>query len=447
MHLKNKWVLLNLLILAGILAHSIQRDIELEKQYASDLRNRVVGARIQKDGKLPYFFHDKPSDFPRYFNPVESPDTTLVSGNTASPFFHQLLFPICDLSQRTFSKLWLVSEYLILFSITWMVIRLATSPQQKLLILNTAVLFTLSRAWIVHIAAGQLYLFVAFLICSVFWALMIEKKSYRILAGLLAAMLILTRPLTLVILIPFIFQPRKYVVFLTSTFVFLTLYGLFVWISPFQKSLWEQYRLAIQKHVEIHQGISKGILFPVRNDRDYVPYLEGFSRDEIFKNIKEHPILDKDFEIGSFFKIFENITHHKLPLPILNGMNIFNLLLFSALFFYYGKKHPPSLTQVFILGFLLYMLAEIWNPITKGQYNVVQWLPMLLAGMLCLPVRENWYKQPVFILLAAGLFLTITNFRWIPDRNTLGEVAWFFALLMLAFNFKSALRVENNLVT
>ena len=50
MNLKNKWIFLNLLILSGILTHSIQRDIELEKQYASDLRNRVVGARIQKDG-------------------------------------------------------------------------------------------------------------------------------------------------------------------------------------------------------------------------------------------------------------------------------------------------------------------------------------------------------------------------------------------------------------
>ena len=431
MNLKNKWIFLNLLILSGILAHSIQRDIELEKQYASDLRNRVVGARIQKDGKLPYFFHAKPSEVPRYYDPVASLDTTLVSGNTASPFFHQLLFPICDLPQRTLSRLWLASEYLILFSITWMIIRFSVSTQQKLLVLNTAVLFTMTEAWIHHIASGQLYLFVAFLICLVFYALLIDKKWIRILGGLFAAMLILTRPVTLVILIPFIFQPGKYIVFLTSTFVFLALYGLFVWTSPFQKSVWEQYRLAIQKHVEIHQGINKSVLFPY--DHDYIPYLEGFSRDEIFKNLKEHPILDKNGETGSFFLIFRNVTHHKLPLQILNGMNIFNLLFFSALFFYYGRKYPPSVTQVFILGFLLYMLAEIWNPITRNPYNVVQWLPVILVGMFSLSAGENGYKQPAFILLVAGLFLTITNFHWIPDRNTLGEFCWMAAMLILVF--------------
>ena len=444
MNLKNKWILLNLLILAGILVYSIQRDIELDKQYPADLRNRVVGARLQKDGKLPYFFHTKPSDSLRYTDPVANPDTTMVSNITASPFFHQLLYPICDLPQRTFSRLWLIIEYLLLFCITGMISRFAASPRQKLLILNFAVLFTLTQAWITHIAAGQLYLFVGFLICSVFCALMSGKRSFLILAGLLAAMLVLTRPVTLVIFIPFIFQTRKYFIFLSSSFISLALYGLFVWINPFQKTLWLQYRQAIQKHIGIHQGGDKQVLFLTH--QAYIPHLEGFNRDEVFKNMKDHPIRNMKFESGSFFVIFQNITHYKLPLKILNGMILFNLLFFSALFFYYGRNHPPSVSQVFILGFLLYMMAEIWNPITRYQYNVVQWLPMLLAGILCLSEREIWYKQPAFLLLMAGLFLTITNIYWIPDRNTLGEVAWFFGLLILSFNFRSALRVENNLV-
>jgi hypothetical protein len=445
MNLKNKWIILNLLILAGILAHSIQRDIELEKQYPADLRNRVVGARLQKDGKLPYFFHSRPSDSLRYTDPVANPDTTMVSNITASPFFHQLLYPVCDLPQRTFSRLWLAIEYLILFGIAGMLIRFATSQRQMLLVLNTAVLFTLTQAWMTHIAAGQLYLFAGFLICSVLCALLKDKKSFSILAGLLAAILVLTRPVALLIFIPFIFQPRKYFTFLASSFVFLAIYGSTLWISPFQKSLWVQYQQAIQKHIVIHQGGDKRVLF--LNNTAYIPYLEGFSRDEVFKNIKEHPILSKKFEAGSFFVIFQNITHHKLPLNILNGMNLFNLVFFSALFFYYGRKHPPSIVQVFILGFLLYMMAEIWNPITRYQNNVVQWLPMLLAGMIYASARENWYKQPAFLLLVAGLFLSITNFHFIPDRNTLGELAWFFGLLILSFNFRSALRVENNLVT
>jgi Glycosyltransferase family 87 len=445
MVLKNKWVLLNLLILAGILAHSIRRDILLDKQYPADLRNRVVGARLQKDGKLPYFFHDKPSDFPRYTDPVSNPDTTIVSNITASPFFHQLLMPICDIPQRTFSRLWLCLEYLMLFSMIWMVSRFASGLNQKLLLLNTGILFTLTEAWIRHIASGQLYLSVGFLFCIIFCCLLTNKKRMLIWSGLLATALVLIRPSALVFFIPFVFQYRKYFAFLFSSFVFLSLYVLLVSVQPFQKSLWVQYQQAIEKHIEIHQGGDKRGLFLTAHN--YIPYLEGFNREDIFRNIREHPILGDFVETGSFFVIFQNITHQKLPLKWLNALSFLNLLFFSLLFFLYGRKSPPAVSQIFILGFLLYMLVEIWNPVTRYQYNVVQWLPVLLAGMLYLSKMERPYRHPAFLLLIAGLFLTITNFRWIPDRNTIGEVAWFFGLLMISFNFKKTLNFESSGIT
>ena len=61
-------LLLNLIVLAVLLTHSIYRDIQLEKQYPSDLRNRVVGARLQKDGKDPYFYKWKKEDGFRYID-------------------------------------------------------------------------------------------------------------------------------------------------------------------------------------------------------------------------------------------------------------------------------------------------------------------------------------------------------------------------------------------
>ncbi len=445
MILRNKWILLNLLILAGILAHSVRRDILLDKQYPADLRNRVVGARLQKDGILPYFFHDRPKDFPRYTDPVSNPDTTVVSNITASPFFHQLLMPVCDIPQRTFSRLWLCFEYLLLFGMIWMISRFAAGNNQKLVILNTGIIFTLTQAWIHQIAAGQLYLFVGFLFCCIFCSLRSGKKSLSILAGLLAAALVLTRPVALVIFIPFVFQWRKYLPFLLSSFIFLFAYTVFVFSSPFQKSVWEQYQLAIKKHIEIHQGGNMKVLFEIHPY--YIPDLEGFYRDDIFRNVKEHPILGDFIESGSFFILYKNVTHHPLSLNLLNAMSLFNLLFFSLLFYLYGRKHPPGLLQILILGFLLYMLSEIWSPVTRNQYNVVQWLPMILLGMLYLTGTEKPFRQPAFLLLIAGLFLTITNFRWIPDRNTLGEVCWFFALLMICFNFKKTLHFESAGIT
>src|ERR1044071_6281791 len=92
------------------IAYCVWRDIQLEKQYTGDLRNRVVGARLQKDGRLPYFYKWAPQDGLRYYDP-QNFDTLKVSNITATPFLHQLLYPIADKPQRTISGVWLGVEY------------------------------------------------------------------------------------------------------------------------------------------------------------------------------------------------------------------------------------------------------------------------------------------------------------------------------------------------
>src|SRR5580692_4577641 len=102
--------------LTAVFSFCIWRDVQIEKQYTIDLRNRVIGARLQKDGKLPYFFKWQPSDGLRYYDPNNF-DITYGNTITASPFFHHLLYPIADLPQRKISQIWLVFEYVIFISI------------------------------------------------------------------------------------------------------------------------------------------------------------------------------------------------------------------------------------------------------------------------------------------------------------------------------------------
>lgn len=66
-----KIVLLGILfILCGIcLWKVINRDLILLKISTADLRNRVVGARLQKDGKDPYYFKWTENDGLRYYDP------------------------------------------------------------------------------------------------------------------------------------------------------------------------------------------------------------------------------------------------------------------------------------------------------------------------------------------------------------------------------------------
>src|SRR5438445_9849442 len=93
-----------LTICAAVLAYALYRDIRVEQRYyGSDLRNRVVGARLIKDGRSPYFYKWRIADGVRYYDPDNfDPDNCehdSISVITATPFFHHLLSPIADQPQ------------------------------------------------------------------------------------------------------------------------------------------------------------------------------------------------------------------------------------------------------------------------------------------------------------------------------------------------------------
>ena len=154
-------VFANIILLFCLLLYSVKRDIQLEKLYCSDLRNRVVGARLQKDGIAPYFYKWKEQDGMRYFDGLNK-NSLHLSNITASPAFHDLLMPVSDLPQRTISLIWFWLQYLMLALMIFLFIRLGKNNFQRISILNLAVLFTYTEAWKAHITAGQIYFFIAF---------------------------------------------------------------------------------------------------------------------------------------------------------------------------------------------------------------------------------------------------------------------------------------------
>src|SRR5579871_93046 len=186
--------ILMLVFFAGVFSYCIHRDIGIEKQYTWDLRNRVVGARLQKDGISPYFFHWRPEMGLRYYDPYQS-DTTFANTITASPFFHHVLFPIADLPERKISGIWLGIEYLMLFISLGIGFSLAKSIKQKWLCVFAVSCFMLTEGWIAMIAAGQMYLLIPFCCIIIYWCLERKKKSSIILliAGITSGVLILSK--------------------------------------------------------------------------------------------------------------------------------------------------------------------------------------------------------------------------------------------------------------
>jgi hypothetical protein len=434
MLLKYKLLLLNGLFLAGLLAHSIYRDVQLEKQYPGDLRNRVVGARLQKDGILPYFYHwnlDTVAghQVSRYMDPgnfvLQKGDPSNI---TASPFFHEMLFPICDLPQRTISRIWMWLEYFLLAGIIGMACGLTPDSRKRWLLINVGILFTATQAWKTLIMAGQFYFFIGFLMICIITGLMHKRKSGIWIAGICAAMMILIKPTSIVIFIPFIFQFKKHAPFLGAAFSGLALYSLFALLTPFENALWKDYARAIPMHIDYHQHIDDQNV-PALHKPRFIR-LEGFDFSEVSKDAAEYPVADYS-ENGNIFVIYRHLTNKKMALNILYELTFLTVIALTGIFYYYLKKYKLCLLQTLLFGFILYMVVEIFSPIYLRQYYTTQWLPLILSGFLLI---RNW-KSPAFILLALGLVLNILNTPLIPMRHTLGEICWFAALLLVSFAF------------
>ncbi len=437
-----KILLLNCITLTIILAHSVYRDIHLENQYSGDLRNRIVGARLQKDGKLPYHYHWQPTDGIRYYDPAEDrwispdglreskiPQDSDVNKITASPFFHELLYPVCDLPQRTLSTIWFWGQYFLMACMISMMVGLTKDKRMKWLLINIGVLFTATEAWKSLISAGQIYLIEAFLMCCTLMILVKNKKNGMILGGLFAMVFTLTRPIGMVLFIPFLFYYKKYFLFLLTAFAGFIFYGIFIFISQKETAFYKDYFNGLKMQVQLHQDAENGLPpAHIWTDSKF-PNIEGFDIAETQRLSASYPVKVYS-ENGNIFVIYYKIFHKKLPLSLLITGMLFTVCTLGTLFFLHVRNYPPSNLQIILFGFLLYMVVEIFNPIYRRQYNAVQWFPLVLAGFLPLP---DW-KNKIFILLIAGLALNIVNFEWLPMRHTLGEFCWLTGLLLLVFS-------------
>lgn len=418
---------MNLLLLLLILTHSVYRDIILEQQYPGDLRNRVVGARLQKDGKIPYFYKWKKADGYRYIDP-ENNNNFKVSSITASPVFHNLLLPICDLPQRTISFLWFCFQYLMLVIITILFVKLSKNKIQRCIVINFSILFTCTEAWKSLIAAGQLYLFIGLLIAFVIVGLLKStKKQYLYFAAFSTALLVLVRPTALLIFIPFFIQYRHSYKYLFRSFAFIIAYGLFSIINQQELRLWVSYAKALNENVKAHQHLNPSLqinepLLEMKN-------LEGFHFSEVDKLNLQNPIPIYS-ENGNIFVLLKTITHKKPSILLINTLLVICIVVLVSGFIYWKYTNGFYLTNTIIIAFVFFMFAEIFSLIHRHQYTTVQWLPILLTGVV---VTKKWY-EPAMILLLIGLILNIvTNTSLSPFIHTMGEFCWIVALLLLVF--------------
>jgi len=410
----------------------LYRDMLAEKQYIGDLRNRVVGARLQKDGLMPYFYKWKKGDGIRYYDP-DNFDSLQAANITASPFFHYLLYPIADWRQRTINNLWLIAEYASLFLLVSISLLLTRTHQQQWLVIGTGCFFLLTEAWKMHIGNGQNYIFIP-LLAMVFYYCLSNKRSWFLtfLAGTCAVAIVLIKPSAVLFLLPFLLVLKKY----SGVYLALLLMPLLiavVWIISGSREimLWKQYKENITQQIKAHQQQS-----PVMQVNEPDPHFtewEGIDMKAIDRQTQLHPVPIFS-ENGNFFVLARMVFHKNINTKTLFIIACCCMVLALLLFYNRHNATGFSLPALALIGFALFMILDLFSPVYRHQYYGVQWLfPLLLGAAVYRPVDKK-----IYVLLAAGMLLNIVNIRFVPMEHTMGEYIMLVAIIVLSLRRETA---------
>jgi len=435
-----KWLIIWLIILlAGmlILGWSIARDIRYSREYPVDLRNRVVGARLVSDGRLPYFYKWKKADGVRYYDPRNF-DSLVVSNITASPFHLHLLSPVAGLPQETLIWGWLVSEYVLLAAMAVFCFSLAATPGQKQWVLVFFLLFLLTNAWKRHVYTGQSYLWIPFLAMLLFAGLRRTGQwAWGLAAGAAAACLVLIRPNAVFLLLPFLFLVRRYKRSWLMAFCLppLLLAG-WTALDARERNLWKDYREMLGESFKLHQSLGPALR---QNEPDpQFSYWEGVDKpaaDRLDDAERDHAYSEN----GNVFVVYRLLFKRSLS-PLL--LTAAGLVCMAALLLWFYVRHRPfrelSLEQATIFAFCLYMVNDLFSPYYRHQYYTVQWFfPLLLAA-------ATWGsgQRKALWLLAACLLLGGIHLSFLRMQNTIAEYGIFLVLLVTALGL--GLRATQN---
>jgi hypothetical protein len=432
---KPGWIAL-LIAFTAIAGWSVYRSIQIEQQYTADLRNRVVGARLQKDHASPYFYTWLPGDAIRYYDPCNQPqpgDSLVVSNITGTPFLHHLVEPVADMPQRDISRIWLWLEWAVYAACVIMALGMAGGRPQKAMVLAAAALFLLTEAWQSHIANGQYYLLVPFL------ALLFYDRFRRpdnllnaAVAGLCAIVLVLIRPNCIIFFLPFLPVIRKYPVrYIAVFFIPVVLLSGFTLSSARERSLWMDYKKVLGDNIRLHQRLD--VNAPPRDVKGYYTDWEGWHQRDISRVHAEHPYTAHS-ENGNVFVLFSKITHTKTNLLILNSCAALSLLLLAGVFIWRQQQRSYDLRAIALFGFCLYMVADLFSPVWRHQYYTLQWLfPVLLAAAYYEPRQQKWY-----LLAGLALLLNILNIPVVKMEHTMGEYLLLGVLLVMSYKRQAA---------
>jgi len=407
MKLINKSKIVKYLIIFAFIVtfFSLAIDIFNTLNYrGSDLRNRVVGARLVLEGIDPYFFKWHNGLPETLYDPMDNPVETL-SKLSVPPTVIALHMPIANLSYLQQKIIWLVVQWTVFATIISIFFKSSKNKAKRFLIIGLGIVFANSLFWRFHVNSGQIYI-IYIGILSISWLLSQQQFKYKeVASGFFAGITAAFRPPYILIFVFFLIH-RKYsfIVGGVAGIIFAVLSSCAV-TGTF---IWRQYMLAMA---------SMTGFINLNNLNTYLPKID-------YKSINYPHIVE-----GFNFQIRNPLESHFLAnsslFNVLNAIDVSGkkeLLVISFVFTFailcgLGIKYSSQQTdfqQIFLFSIVLCLIGEFFIPIGRYSYYDIQWLLPLLIIVEIANVQKL-AKSKLCLILLTGFVFCLGYFTWIPN--------------------------------
>ena len=405
--------LVNLLLIAAsvIIIISFLVDIRNTLTYpGTDLRNRVVGARLMLDGIDPYFFKWQPELSERFYDPLDIP-TKILSKLSVPPtvlVLHSLFAGLPYLQQKI---IWLLVQWAAFISTSLIFIKTSNDKTKTNLILITSFLFASSLFWRFHVNSGQIYIVYVFLL-SIAWLFLKQRSNIGILlSGLFVGITVSLRPSFILFFIPFIIG-QEYLFILggilgttVSVGISLLVVKTFIWKQYFLTILGMTGFIDLKRYSPLKEKISSNITYP--------KVVEGF--DWSIRNP-----LEGYLDNTSLYDVLNALDipnkRHILVFSFIIAIIFLSLCVWK--FHYKNNK-----IDLFLWGTVTCLIGEFFIPVGRYSYYDIQMILPLLIIIDRANVLDLIYQKNIIILLL-GLSLSIVGFLVVPR-------AMFFSVFLI----------------
>jgi hypothetical protein len=407
----------------------------------NDFRNRIVGARLMKDGLDPYFFIWNPSQPMKYYD-SNLEYGAFLSSSTSTPFWHWLLMPICELPQYQLNLLWFVLQWATVIWSIYVATTFTKNDIRKLVIALVGGLFMFTIGFRQHFVQMQNYLFVPALILTAiyFWR---KNKTLvnTMVMGICIAVVVLIRP-TLILLFAPLLLHNEWRKPLFAAVAVVGCYVLFVFTSPRQQYNWQRFSVYLK-----YKGGALPLppLKKIHSDWKPVESWEGIVFNEP-KNAEIHSRLYQNpLEAGNYMYIHDaffkempsRMLFITLQLAALLGGGILTLFLVY-------NKGQHYWYNLMVAGFTTYWSFEFFSDVAaKLQYYMVLFLYVVLLDF----ALASRYRIGQLIVMAIGFALCTFDIP-VKMNSTIGQIVIMVALLMNVWYFqKKAVTPSSEVLT